>query len=61
MAGENVACVPGCPTSAAQPFGMWLASPPHSANVHRREFTRIGVATACNGSIQMMVAQYASG
>lgn len=60
LSGENVACVPGCPTSGQQPFDLWMNSPPHAANVLRPEFTRIGVATQCNGSVMMVVAQYRS-
>jgi uncharacterized protein YkwD len=60
-AGENIACVPGCPDNAEAAFTMWLASAPHAANVTNPGYTRIGVATSCNGSVQMVVAQYRSG
>jgi uncharacterized protein YkwD len=59
-AGENVACVPGCPNDANQAFDMWLASPGHSANIFRPAFGAIGVGIACNGTVQFVVAQYHS-
>lgn len=60
-AGENVACVPGCPTGGGGAFDMWLNSPPHKANVLQPAYAKIGVATKCNGSVMMVVAQYRSG
>lgn len=59
-AAENLACVGGCPADAGVAFDLWLASPAHAANIYG-PFARIGVATACNGSVQMVVAHYRSG
>jgi len=60
LAGENISCVTGCPTSGEQPFNLWMSSPPHKANILRPEFTDVGIATSCNGAVMMVVAQYRS-
>ena len=59
-AGENAACVPGCPSNGATAFGMWLNSPGHAANIFKPQFNSIGVAMSCNGRVQITVAQYHS-
>ena len=59
-AGENAACVPGCPSDGKTAFEMWLNSPGHRANIYRAGYHFIGVAAVCNGSVQMVVAQYHS-
>lgn len=59
--GENVACVPGCPGDGAAAFGLWWNSLPHKENILRPEFTHMGAATTCNGSVQLVVVQYRSG
>lgn len=60
FAGENVACVPGCPNDGKAVFDMWWNSPPHHANIVRPSYTFLGVATSCNGSVMIAVAHYRS-
>lgn len=60
-AGENVACVTGCPSDGATVIDLWMDSPPHRANVLRPDFAFIGVATRCNGTLMTAVAHYRSG
>jgi uncharacterized protein YkwD len=59
-AGENAACVTGCPADGAAAFDMWLNSPGHAANVFSPDYRWIGVATACTGTVQIVIAQYHS-
>lgn len=59
-AGENMACVPGCPTDGKTAFDMWVASPGHLRNIVNPAYNNIGVATSCTGRVQIVVAQYHS-
>jgi uncharacterized protein YkwD len=61
FAGENVACVPGCPGDGKAIFDMWWNSPPHQANIVNPRYTVLGVATQCNGNVMIAVAHYRSG
>jgi len=56
-----VACVPGCPSDGRMAMTMWLESPPHRANILNPAYALIGVASACNASVQLIVVQYRSG
>ena len=58
--GENVACVPGCPSDAERAFNLWLASPSHAANIFNGRYSLIGVGVACNGILQMVVTHFRS-
>ena len=58
--GENVACVPGCPSDGGQAFNMWLNSPGHAANIFKPQFALIGVGVACSWSVQMSVTHFRS-
>jgi uncharacterized protein YkwD len=59
-AGENLACVPGCPSDGARAFNLWLGSPGHYQNIVNPHFEFIGIGVACSGSVEIVVAQYAS-
>ena len=43
---ENIAMAPGTTTDAHLVVQMWMASPPHRANLLRRGWRRIGLAAA---------------
>jgi uncharacterized protein YkwD len=57
-AGENIACLPGCPTDGRRAFELWVHSPPHAANVFHPDYGVLGVGATCNGRVQMVVAHY---
>lgn len=61
LSAENVACVPGCPDNAEMAIGLWARSAPHAANMFNAAYSHIGVATQCNGTLQIVVAHYRSG
>ena len=60
FAGENIACVFGCPADAATVVAMWLGSPGHNYLMLHRAFALTGVGVTCNGHVQMVVAHYRS-
>jgi len=60
-AAENIACITGCPSDGAAAVDLWWNDPPHRDNMMRADFTRIGVATRCSGSVEMVVAHFRSG
>lgn len=59
-AGENVACVPGCPSDGAATVSAWLNSPGHRANIMNPGFRHIGAGAACAGGWMFSVTHYRS-
>jgi uncharacterized protein YkwD len=59
-AGENVACVPGCPSDGAAVVNAWLNSPGHRANIMKPGFHYIGAGAACAGGWMFAVTHFRS-
>ena len=55
--GENIAWHSGAQTSPVRVVRMWMASPPHRANLLSTRFRRVGVATASGRFGRFRVAQ----
>lgn len=58
---ENLACVSGCPSDGGFAIDLWWNSSVHRDNLMQADVHRIGVATQCSGSVEVMVAQLRSG